>query len=108
MKKLLIILTILSLLVVAGCGLEDTDKNFPQPSDYECVIDEQCMVSGCSSQLCLPEGSDVVTTCEYLSEYGCYQEANCGCFENKCQWEPTDELSECINNAQNTDVVALG
>ena len=61
-----------------------------------------CMPTGCSGQYC---GSEpIFSTCEYKAEYGCYQDlGNCGCFANggtACGWEQTDELAQCIEDAQ--------
>src|SRR3989344_3351533 len=44
-----------------------------------------CVVTGCSSQVCAEE--DVITTCEYRSEYACYKSATCERQTNgECGW----------------------
>jgi hypothetical protein len=59
-----------------------------------------CMVSGCSGQLCVEEGSDGVSTCEWREEYACYRTARC---ERQatgiCGWTSTQELRSCISNS---------
>jgi hypothetical protein len=66
-----------------GCGCE------PLPA---------CARGGCSGQLCLEEGDDRVTTCEWREEYACYDRATCerqG--DGSCGWTPTDELEACLD-----------
>lgn len=60
-----------------------------------------CAVAGCSGQLCVSakEAGDIVTTCEYRSEYACYREATCEPqASGKCGWTPTSELQRCLAN----------
>ncbi|MFU8803706.1 MAG: hypothetical protein ACNA8W_07860, partial [Bradymonadaceae bacterium] len=51
--------------------------------------------------LCAIDGDELITTCEYLPEYACYDKAytECGCFEGQCGWEQTDEFSACLADA---------
>lgn len=61
----------------------------------------KCVVGGCSGQLCLPEGSDLVSDCLWLEEYACYDDATCAVqSDGNCGWTPTDELSSCIEAAR--------
>ncbi len=61
----------------------------------------ECVVGGCSSQLCLPEGSDLASTCEWREEYACYQDATCEIQAGgDCGWTKTPELAECIADAK--------
>lgn len=58
-----------------------------------------CVVGGCSSHLCLPRGSDGVSTCEFRPEYACYRNATCEPQRNgACGWTVTDALSACLAN----------
>lgn len=60
-----------------------------------------CMVAGCSGQLCVNEGDEVniITTCEWRSEYQCYENARCEKQPNgKCGWTQTPELKQCLAN----------
>lgn len=68
---------------------------------WEKAIDEngteltECRPTGCSNHICSDE--DVITTCEYLPEYACYQNARCERQKNgECGWTPTEELNACI------------
>ena len=55
-----------------------------------------CMVTGCSSQVCSDQ--DVMTTCEYRTEYACYKKAKCERQSNgECGWTQTKELTSCLN-----------
>ncbi|OGE29495.1 hypothetical protein A2867_00810 [Candidatus Daviesbacteria bacterium RIFCSPHIGHO2_01_FULL_40_11] len=54
-----------------------------------------CKITGCSGQIC--SDKDVVTTCEFLREYGCYTDAICERQQDgKCGWTPTEELNKCL------------
>jgi len=61
-----------------------------------------CVVGGCSSQLCLEEGNDMATTCEWTAKYSCYQKATCERqTSGQCGWTETPELLQCIADADN-------
>lgn len=54
-----------------------------------------CIKTGCSGQVCADE--DVVTTCEYRSEYECYKSARCERQANgNCGFTQTSELVSCL------------
>ena len=56
-----------------------------------------CVRAGCSGQLCVDEGVDIVSTCEWRPVYACYQEATCDRQPNgQCGFTPTHELIECL------------
>lgn len=61
-----------------------------------CQTDEDCVVTGCSGQLCAP--SPTASTCEFLPEYACYRDeiTSCGCNDGTCGWAQTDELATCL------------
>jgi len=63
----------------------------------ECVQDSDCMRTGCSGTICAAE--DVITTCEYLPHYACYNESktSCGCNNGFCGFEQTPEHTSCLN-----------
>ncbi|TXD36594.1 eight-cysteine-cluster domain-containing protein [Lujinxingia vulgaris] len=67
----------------------------------ECRTDRDCKVGGCSGQLCGSINDDLISTCEYLPEYACYDQeyTSCGCFGGKCGWEQTEELESCLETA---------
>lgn len=61
----------------------------------------RCVVSGCSNQLCMEESEVAagggVSTCEYRTEYACYQAATCARQSNgHCGWTQTQELQQCL------------
>lgn len=63
------------------------------------VLVGECVVGGCSSQLCGEESemNDMVTTCEYQTKYSCYQSAKCERqATGKCGWTETPELAMCL------------
>jgi hypothetical protein len=71
----------------------------PVCRDGSCVLEvADCRRTGCSGQICADH--DVITTCEWLPEYGCYQ--TYGLCErqpdSECAWTVTDELRECLES----------
>lgn len=57
--------------------------------------DKDCKRIGCSGQVCSDE--NVITTCEYKEEYGCYTKAKCERqLDGKCGWTQTEDLTECL------------
>jgi len=62
------------------------------------VDDNPCIKTGCSSQLCALE--PMITTCEYLPEYGCLALSECGPFSptGECAWKNTPEYLDCLAN----------
>lgn len=66
----------------------------------ECSNDSDCGTGGCSGQVCTTEGNapSIITTCEYLPEYGCLKQTNCGCVSGKCEWKKTQEYLNCMKS----------
>jgi hypothetical protein len=57
-----------------------------------------CRVTGCSGQIC--SDKEVVTTCEYRTEYACYKSAECTRqASGKCGWSVSEELDLCLQGA---------
>lgn len=70
----------------------------------ECMTDDDCITGGCSGTICQSKDAEpIFTTCEYLPEYACYKEINCGCKEGKCQWDKTAEFDKCVREARESD-----
>ena len=60
---------------------------------------EGCVRAGCSDQLCVEEGVDIASTCEWRPVYECYQQAACERQQNgQCGFTPTHELVECLEH----------
>jgi hypothetical protein len=58
-----------------------------------------CIKTGCSGTECTEPGKDMMTTCEFKAEYGCYQQATCERQANgACGWTQTAELTACLAN----------
>lgn len=58
-----------------------------------------CMKTGCSGQVCSDQ--EVITTCEYKTEYECYKKATCERQANgDCGFTPTPELTACLRRAR--------
>lgn len=93
MKKLLILILILA---VAWGGYLAYTKFFPKKVE---ISKKECKPTGCSGQVCADE--EMITTCEYRSEYACYKSANCERqTSGECGWTQTPELSLCLKEAK--------
>ena len=58
----------------------------------------ECFIGGCSSQICSDQPG-VVSSCEYRSEYACYQKATCERqVSGKCGWTETSAFRACLLN----------
>jgi len=58
-----------------------------------------CMKTGCSGQVC--SDHEVITTCEYRTEYECYKKAACERQANgDCGFTPTPELNACLRRSR--------
>ena len=90
MKKIVGIILFISLLLIGGCTQIS--------KQVECTKDSDCSIGGCSGQICAPtdKAGQIVTTCEYKAEYGCYKLTNCGCVEDKCNWRENKEFNQCM------------
>ena len=57
-----------------------------------------CYVGGCSSQVC-SANPNVITTCEYLPEYACLEQSQCGNYGagGGCAWESSSEYMSCLD-----------
>jgi hypothetical protein len=60
---------------------------------------EGCVRAGCSDHLCVEEGVDIASTCEWRPVYECYQQATCERQQNgQCGFTPTHEFVECLEH----------
>lgn len=56
-----------------------------------------CWSTGCSGQICSDE--DMITTCEFRSDYACYKESFAVCERQEsgeCGWTESQELRQCL------------
>ncbi|CAF1040196.1 unnamed protein product [Didymodactylos carnosus] len=57
-----------------------------------------CKPTGCSGQICAD--NDIITTCEYRSEYECYRSAKCERQTNgECGWTMNESLKKCLTSS---------
>jgi hypothetical protein len=98
-----ILLTLTTL--VAACG-GDASFDPTRAAERELRTGE-CRPSGCSSHVCSDQ--DVITTCEFLPEYACYQTATCERqADGECGWTETETLLTCIREAREPEVTLSG
>ena len=78
-------------------------------AEEECATDLDCGTGGCSGQICGTKDKvkDIVTTCEWKEEYGCYKETGCSCINGKCQWKETSEFLDCMETAKSSTEVIV-
>lgn len=77
----------------AGCA----GVSIQHPGYCEQPPGRGCVRAGCGGQLCVEEGMDIASTCEWRPVYACYQEATCERQQNgQCGFTPTHELVECL------------
>lgn len=59
---------------------------------------KECIVGGCSGQLCVAaKDGAVMSTCEWRPEYACYEHSACEMQpDGKCGWTPNDALKACL------------
>jgi hypothetical protein len=72
------------------------------PSPMPPVAIGECVVGGCSNQLCLDAAlaDGMMSTCEWREEYSCYRSATCERqADGACGWTATSELSACLEKA---------
>jgi hypothetical protein len=84
-----------------ACLAEATDPTPPVPTEEPPAPTDECVVGGCSGQLCIAADADGTSTCEWREEYACFAYATCEKQPSgKCGWTQTDELTECLADAQ--------
>jgi eight-cysteine-cluster-containing protein len=94
--SLIVAILIVGIIALVGYSLyvslnisDSPKEDFCGWSTYgNCIYDSDCIVSGCSSQICQSkEEGAIITTCEWKD---CYDAENynlkCKCIEGKCQW----------------------
>jgi eight-cysteine-cluster-containing protein len=54
----------------------------------ECQSDEDCIITGCSNQVCQSKNEEpLITTCEFRECFDARKfKVSCKCVDNKCQW----------------------
>jgi eight-cysteine-cluster-containing protein len=56
-----------------------------------------CVRSGCSGEVCVEEGQEVLTACIFREEFECLQYTTCERQLNtKCDWTPTPAYLACL------------
>ena len=98
------LLIIVAFLTSTRSFQSNNDDNFKEDVAEATLFPEtnpkECKISGCSGTICIDASAeDVITTCEYRSEYACYKAAICEKQEDgKCGWTQTEELKNCLEN----------
>ncbi len=61
-------------------------------------VDNDCVVSGCSGELCEPEPME--STCEHLPGAECLNYADCRLVEEECGWILSEEAARCFTEVE--------
>ena len=78
-----------------ACGSKTSNDHPVQPNPTPAPAG--CVKSGCSGTVCTEPGKEVVTTCEYKAEYGCYKDGVCERQpDGNCGWTQTPALQACL------------
>jgi eight-cysteine-cluster-containing protein len=64
-----------------------------------CFKDEDCIVTGCSSEICA--NKPLPSVCVWKPEYDCLKHSKCKCIGFRCQWENTTKYYECLKSIEN-------
>lgn len=56
------------------------------PENSSCASDTDCVVGGCSGEVCTTAGGNTESTCEVLESFRQVDGASCGCVASSCQW----------------------
>ncbi len=102
-QSLLVVPVLLSAVVLMGadgngCGGDVT------------VGSDECQVGGCGNELCGEPGEDLLSDCSLNPGAECYDEVGV-CERNAdgvCGWTPSQELTDCIEEAQNPTACVVG
>lgn len=94
----------LFLTLLAGCEAP-VEPFLDAGADSAVVAPAQCVLGGCSGQLCVSADIEPpLTTCEFRPEYACYRTADCTTqADGHCGWTLTPELMQCLEDAKNPD-----
>ena len=83
--------------VLAACGSKSNPAP-PSSGSGSAPAGGACVVGGCSGTIC-SDRNDMMSTCEYKAEYGCYKTASCGRqADGQCGWTQSAELTACLAN----------
>ena len=104
MNNKIIILSVLGLIVflyflfhIGGIITiyNNSNNDYIEEENYK-----KCVRSGCSGQLCVEEGKEIPSTCEWTCKYGCYKDKYCKRINGQCKWDETPEFKECAENCK--------
>jgi len=88
------------------CGWTQTDA-LEECLDNAGNQDGPCYIGGCSNEVCSDQ-KDVASVCIWSPVLACYQDATCERQANgQCGWTQTEELQECVENANNEEIPAV-
>ena len=80
----------------------DVDRDKTIDSGIPSGEDAECVVSGCSGELCISKemAGDSVGICEWEEEYKCPKLTSCVYYDGECGWDKTPEYLECLKETR--------
>ena len=88
------------LLAAFAIGIILVAFTYSPADNKECSSDADCVVGGCSSEICGPAKfvKNVVTPCVFRAEYRCLRLTTCKCVKGKCQWVENQDYLDCMED----------
>ena len=92
-------------IIIGQPGVKTDDKNDDkptttvdnQPQPVPSKVTADCVIMGCSNEICTSPDNPVFTACVYQSRFACYKTASCEKqASGVCGWTETDELTNCL------------
>lgn len=77
---------------------QQTNPPTTETKIQSCQSNSDCIKSGCSGIFCMPKSKQEsgFSTCEWQEYYKCYENQNCICKNNKCNWDNEESLNSCM------------
>lgn len=102
MSRIPVLVVLVVTLVAGGAYYLGRQTNFspsPSPTPPLPSTAQECKVTGCSGQVCAEaqKAEEIVTDCEWQSEYACYKNARCERqMSGECGWTQDEALIKCL------------
>ncbi len=88
-----------------GCPPIETPESCPEDCGRDigstkniknCSVNSDCIIAGCSNEICSKVGEQTISTCEGAPWFKCLPKTQCLCIDGQCQWEQNDEYLNCM------------
>ena len=78
----------------------------PAEKKIECHSDEDCHITGYYNQTCAPVNVTLDEEVDWEEIFECYDPSitSCICIDNRCEWDLTNELMDCIDRIESRQI----